>query len=72
MALAFQSADTVKQALFEELQNLLHENKEIRTNAEARCKQLEFTEGKLIQTIVYLCKQSPPKPNIIQFNQYFM
>lgn len=46
MALAFQSGESVKQALFEELQNLLNADKEIRTNAEGRIKQLEFTEGK--------------------------
>lgn len=45
MALAFQSGDTVKQALFEELQNILSADKDIRTNAEARIKHLEFTEG---------------------------
>lgn len=46
MALAFQSGESVKQALFEELQNLLNADKDIRTNAEGRVKQLEFTEGK--------------------------
>lgn len=46
MALAFQSGDTVKQALFEELQNILSADKNIRTSAEARIKHLEFTEGK--------------------------
>lgn len=46
MALAFQSGESVKQALFEELQNLLNADKDIRTNAEGRIKQLEFTEGK--------------------------
>lgn len=45
MALAFQSGESVKQALFEELQNLLNADKDIRTNAEGRIKQLEFTEG---------------------------
>lgn len=50
MALAFQSGDSVKQALFEELQNLLNADKGIRTNAEGRIKQLEFTEGTTIIT----------------------
>lgn len=45
MALAFQSSESVKQALFEELQNLLSANKDTRTNAEGRIKHLEFTEG---------------------------
>lgn len=46
MALAFQSGESVKQALFEELQNILSADKDIRTNAEGRIKHLEFTEGK--------------------------
>lgn len=45
MALAFQSGESVKQALFEELQNILSADKDIRTSAEGRIKQLEFTEG---------------------------
>lgn len=45
MALAFQSGESVKQALFEELQNILSADKDIRTNAEGRIKHLEFTEG---------------------------
>lgn len=45
MALAFQSGESVKQALFEELQNLLSTDRDIRTNSENRIKQLEFTEG---------------------------
>lgn len=54
MALAFQSGESVKQALFEELQNLLNADKDIRTNAEGRIKQLEFTEGKSVQTYIYI------------------
>lgn len=54
MALAFQSGESVKQALFEELQNLLNADKDIRTNAEGRIKQLEFTEGKDVQTYIYI------------------
>lgn len=56
MALAFQSGESVKQALFEELQNLLNADKDIRTNAEGRIKQLEFTEGKLeyLQIIIFM------------------
>lgn len=46
MALAFQSSESVKQALFEELQNILSADKDIRTSAEAKIKHLEFTEGK--------------------------
>lgn len=49
MALAFQSGEAVKQALFEQLQNLLNADKDIRTNAEGRIKQLEFTEGKNVK-----------------------
>lgn len=45
MALAFQSGESVKQALFEELQNILSADKNIRTSAEGRIKHLEFTEG---------------------------
>lgn len=45
MALAFQSGESVKQALFEELQNILSADKDIRTSAEGRLKHLEFTEG---------------------------
>lgn len=54
MALAFQSGESVKQALFEELQNLLNADKDIRTNAEGRIKQLEFTEGESVQTYIYI------------------
>lgn len=46
MSLAFQSGESIKQALYEELHNILNPDKEIRNNAEARVKQLEFTEGK--------------------------
>lgn len=45
MALAFQSGESVKQALFEELQNILSADKDIRTSAECKIKHLEFTEG---------------------------
>lgn len=46
MALAFQqSGESVKQALFEELQNILSADTNIRTSAEGRIKHLEFTEG---------------------------
>lgn len=45
MALAFQSGESVKQALFEELQNILSADKDIRTSAEAKIHHLEFTEG---------------------------
>lgn len=48
MSLPFQSGDSVKQALFEELQNILSPVKEIRTGAENRMKHLEFTEGESI------------------------
>lgn len=40
------NASNVKQALYEELQNILSPNKEIRIAAEGRIQQLEFTEGK--------------------------
>ncbi|XP_023299361.2 importin-9 [Lucilia cuprina] len=45
MSLAFQNAESVKQALFEELQNLLSSETNVRQSAEQRMKQLEFTEG---------------------------
>ncbi|XP_055903747.1 importin-9 [Eupeodes corollae] len=45
MSLAFQNADSIKQALFEELQNILSSETSIRVSAEGRMKQLEFTEG---------------------------
>ena len=45
MSLAFQNSDTVKQALFEELQNLLSSDTNVLQAAENRMKQLEFTEG---------------------------
>lgn len=45
MSLTFQNADTIKQALFEELQNILNSDTTTRTSAEERMKQLEFTEG---------------------------
>lgn len=46
MSLPFQSGDSIKQALFEELQNILSPVKEVRTGAEGRMKHLEFNEGK--------------------------
>lgn len=45
MSLAFQSGESIKQALFEQLQNILSADKDIRTSAEERVKHLEFTEG---------------------------
>uniref|UniRef100_A0A1A9UF49 Importin N-terminal domain-containing protein n=1 Tax=Glossina austeni TaxID=7395 RepID=A0A1A9UF49_GLOAU len=45
MSLAFQNAESVKQTLLEELQNLLSSETRIRQSAEQRMKQLEFTEG---------------------------
>lgn len=48
MSLAFQSSDSIKQALFEELQNILSADKNIRTGAEENVKKLEFTEGDFI------------------------
>lgn len=45
MALQFQSNDPIKQAICEELLNLLSPIKEVRTEAEEHMKQLEITEG---------------------------
>lgn len=45
MALLFQGGDTVKQALYDELTNLLSADGDVRTAAEQRIKQLKFTEG---------------------------
>lgn len=52
MSLAFQSSDSIKQALFEELQNILSADKNIRTSAEENVKKLEFTEGESLRTSV--------------------
>lgn len=54
MALAFQRK--LKQALFEELQNILSADKDIRTSAEAKIKQLEFTEGIYFHMIIFFGK----------------
>lgn len=48
MSLAFQNAESVKQALFEELQNLLSSETTVIQSAEQRMKQLEFTEGNFL------------------------
>uniref|UniRef100_A0A034VML9 Importin-9 n=1 Tax=Bactrocera dorsalis TaxID=27457 RepID=A0A034VML9_BACDO len=45
MSLAFQNADSVKQALFEELQNLLSSDTSVLQSAEQKIKHLEYTEG---------------------------
>lgn len=45
MALAFQSGESIKQALYEELQNILSPDKETRVGAEGKMKHLEITEG---------------------------
>ncbi|XP_067615807.1 importin-9 [Eurosta solidaginis] len=45
MSLAFQNADSVKQALFEELQNLLSSETCVLQLAEQKIKHLEYTEG---------------------------
>lgn len=45
MSLTFQSGESIKQAIYEELQNILSPNTEVRVGAEGRMKQLEFTEG---------------------------
>lgn len=47
----FQNSDSIKQALFEELQNILSANTEVRQAAEEHIKQLEFTEGIQISNI---------------------
>lgn len=52
MALAFQSGESIKQALFEELQNILSQVKEVREGAESRMKHLEFTEGNCVFPII--------------------
>lgn len=41
----FPNADSIKIALFEELQNILSSESNLRTAAEERLKQLKFTEG---------------------------
>lgn len=45
MSLAFQSGDSIKQALIEELHNLLSSVWEQRVAAEGRMRHLEITEG---------------------------
>uniref|UniRef100_A0A1A9WEJ3 Gamma-tubulin complex component n=1 Tax=Glossina brevipalpis TaxID=37001 RepID=A0A1A9WEJ3_9MUSC len=52
MSLAFQNAESVKQTLLEELQNLLSSEKRIRQSSEQRMKQLEFTEERLCKSFV--------------------
>lgn len=49
MSLAFQSGESIKLALYEELMNILSPNTEIRVAAEGRMKQLEITEGFFIK-----------------------
>ena len=39
-----QNSDAVKQAMFEELQKILHPDSDQRKSAEARLAQLKFTE----------------------------
>lgn len=53
MSLAFQSGESIKQALYEELHNILNPDKVIRMGAEGRIKQLEFTEGKFFIAISF-------------------
>lgn len=43
MAASFQDTDTIKLALFEELQNILSPNTEVRNKAEERLHQLKVT-----------------------------
>lgn len=61
MSLPFQSSDSVKQAIFEELQHILNPDKHIRVSAEGRMKKLEFTEGK------YSCGKTVNIPFQINF-----
>lgn len=56
MSLAFQSSDSIKQALFEELQNILSADKSTRIGGEENLKKLEFTEGELFLHFFYFCK----------------
>lgn len=47
MSVIFQNSDSIKQALYEELQNILStSDTAIRQSAEQHIKQLEYTEGK--------------------------
>lgn len=43
----------VKQAIYEELQNILSSDTNVRTCAEERLSQLKFTEGKTILTFLF-------------------
>lgn len=58
----FQNSDSIKQALYEELQNILNGSTEVRQAAEEHIKQLEFTEGMSYNTtsnrknVIYLVK----------------
>ncbi|XP_055384402.1 importin-9 [Condylostylus longicornis] len=58
MSLSFQNADSIKQALYEELQNVLNPDADIRNQAEARVKQLEFTEGYGVYLTEFIMNQS--------------
>lgn len=53
MSLAFQNADSVKQALFEELQNLLSSDTSVLQSAEQKIKHLEYTEGMYMEHAYY-------------------
>lgn len=42
---AFQNSDSIRKAMYEELQNILSPDTYVRTSAEERLAQLKFTEG---------------------------
>lgn len=46
---SFQNSESIKQAMYEELQNILSPDTNVRTSAEERLSQLKFTEGKRIE-----------------------
>lgn len=58
MSVTFQNADSIKQALYEELQNILSPNTGVRQAAEEHIKQLEYTEGYGVYLAEFTMNQS--------------
>lgn len=45
---SFHNSESIKQAIYEELQKILSPDSHVRTSAEERLAQLKFTEGEHI------------------------
>lgn len=52
---SFQNSESIKQVLYEELQNILSHDSNVRTSAEERLSQLKFTEGEWFLNLPELC-----------------